>query len=44
MADLGFPVATLFGCEQMPDDLPLHDCLPQGLQLQGGKSRPDAMK
>lgn len=43
MADLGFPVATLFGCEQMPDELPLHDCL-QGLHDQGDQSRPLATK
>lgn len=27
LADAGFPVATLYGCARLPDDLPFHRCL-----------------
>lgn len=43
MAELGFPVISMFGCERMPEDYPLHECL-QGLHDQGDQSRPDATK
>ena len=45
LAELGFPVVSMFGCERLPDDYPLHSCLTyQGLHDQGLQSRPDATK
>jgi hypothetical protein len=47
MAELGFPVVSMFGCERMPEDYPLHSCLlthAAHRHDQGDQSRPDATK
>jgi hypothetical protein len=44
-AALGRPVVSMFGCERLPTEYPLHTCLGhQGLHDQGDQSRPDATK
>jgi hypothetical protein len=45
MALLGYPVATLLGCERVPDDYPMHPCMDHyGLHDQGLQSRPESTK
>lgn len=44
LAMLGYPVATMFGCKEIPGEFAWHECLHQGLQDQGDQSRPEATK